>query len=161
MSGDRTMQDQTLKKHLTDLLEWGAAHLAIEPVLRGFPAAHAGTQAGAIRHTPWEILEHMRLAQRDVMDVLQTQGHVSPAWPEGFWPSTRSPQDSAEWTGSVERFLDELAAVRALVSSHETNLYAASPRGSGGTVLREILFLADHNVYHLGQLIVLRQAFGE
>jgi len=160
MTWDRDMHTQTLKEHLTDLLEWGAAHLAIEPVLRAFPAAHAGTQAGAIHHTPWEILEHMRLAQHDVIEVLQTPGHVSPVWPEGFWPSTRSPSDSAEWTGSVERFLDELAAIRAWVSSRETDLYAASPRGSGDTVLREILFLADHNVYHLGQLIVLQQAVG-
>lgn len=158
MTWTHDTDSEVLRKHLADLLEWGAAHLAIEIVLRSFPAAHAGTQAGAIHHTAWEIIEHMRIAQQDVIRVLHVPGHVSPSWPDGFWPKTRFPSDTGQWAISVESFLVDLSAVRASVCDPKLDLYAASPRGTGDTVLREILFLADHNVYHVGQLVVLRQA---
>jgi len=153
-------QDQSLREHLLYLLGGGGAHADFDSSIAGLPAARRGVRPHGLPYSPWELLEHMRLAQWDILEFSRNPQHVSPDFPSGYWPSTLAPPDDAAWDRSVAAFRSDLAAMRKLVEDPSADLYARIPHGDGQTILREALLVADHNAYHLGQLVLLRRLLG-
>jgi len=149
-----------LRQHLTDLLKGGAAHVHFADALEGFPAHQRGSFVQGLPHTGWQLLEHARIAQWDILEFSRNPKHVSPGFPGGYWPKTPAPPSEEEWNKSVRIFQRELQEMIDLVKNPRTDLYAKIPHGDGQTILREALVLADHNAYHLGQLVDLRRALG-
>jgi hypothetical protein len=152
------MSEEILRRQLVAQLDGGQAYKPIEDAIRGFPAELAGCKPETILHTPWEILEHLRIAQWDILRFTIDPDHVTPPWPDQHWPKTEAPDDPDEWHRSIETFLQELREVKRLAQDPETDLFRRIPHGTGQTVLREILLVADHNAYHLGQLMLIRRA---
>ena len=149
-----------LRQHLIDVLKGGSAHVQFMDALEGFPSNRRGTFAPGLPHTGWQLLEHARIAQWDILEFSRNPKHVSPGFPEGYWPKTPGPPTEADWDKSVQSFQHDLDEIVDLVKSARTDLFAKIPHGDGQTILREALVLADHNAYHLGQLVDLRRALG-
>ena len=149
-----------LREHLVNLLKGGGAHVHFMDALDGFPEAKRGAFVEGLKHTGWQLMEHVRIAQWDILEFSRNPKHVSPGFPEGYWPKTPVPPDDAAWEKSVLAFQHDLQEMIRLVKNPKTDLYAALPHGDGQTILRQALVLADHNSYHLGQLIDLRRALG-
>ena len=152
--------DQSLRQHLLYLLRDGGAHAKFEDAIKNFPAQFRGRKVANFPHTAWMLLEHMRIAQWDILEFSRNAKHVSPGFPEGYWPKTPGPPDAAAWDKSLEAFQRDLDEMVGLVKNPKTDLCATIPHGDGQTILREALLLADHNAYHLGQLVDLRRALG-
>lgn len=152
--------DQALREQLVALLKGGGAHVHFMDALDGFPEAKRGTFVEGLAHTGWQLIEHVRIAQWDIVEFSRDAKHVSPGFPEGYWPKTPVPPDQAAWQKSVEAFQQDLEEMIKLVNNPKTDLYMVIPHGDGQTILRQALLLADHNAYHLGQLIDLRRALG-
>ena len=140
-----------LRKHLLYLLGGGGAHIDFDSVVAGWPATLRGKRPKGLPHTGWQLLEHMRLAQWDILEFSRNPEHVSPEWPEGYWPASDAPPGASSWSQSVKAFQTDLKAMMNLVKNPRTDLYARIPHGDGQTILREALLVADHNAYHLGQ----------
>jgi hypothetical protein len=158
--GETKLRDQALREHLVHLLKGGGAHVHFMDALDGFPPHKRGAYAEGLPHTGWQLLEHARLAQWDILEFSRNPKHVSPEFPEGYWPKTPGPQTEEEWTDSLWAFRRDLREMVRLVENPRTDLCAKIPHGQGQTILREALVLADHNSYHLGQLVDLRRALG-
>jgi len=156
----RKTDDAILRQHLVNLLRGRGAHVDFEKAMAGLPAALRGARHAKLPFTPWRLLEHMRIAQWDILEFSRDAKHVSPEWPEGYWPTSDGPASAAAWEASVAAFRRDLARMEALVKNPRTNLYARIPHGTGQTILREALLVADHNSYHLGQLVLLRRLLG-
>ncbi len=152
------MNGEVLRRQLVAQLDGGQAYTPMEEAIRGFPVALAGRKPPGVSHTPWEILEHMRIAQWDILRFTIDPDHVSPPWPDEHWPKSDAPEDADAWHQPVEAFLRELDEVRDLAWDPETDLFRRIPHGTGQTALREVLLVADHNAYHLGQLMLIRRA---
>src|SRR5579862_9900823 len=144
--------DKALREHLLSLLTGGNAHTTFEATLKGLPVALRGKRPKGAAHSPWEILEHMRIAQWDILEFSRDAAHKSPEWPTGYWPAKPAPPNSRAWAKTLAAFRSDLAAMCALVADESTDLYAKIPHGDGQTILREALLVADHNSYHLGEL---------
>jgi len=152
--------DRELREQVVYLLKGGGAHVHFMDALDDFPPAKYGTFAVGLPHTGWQLLEHARLAQWDILEFSRNPKHVSPPFPAGYWPKTPTPASEKEWEDSVAAFQRDLQAMVRLVQSPKTDLFAKIPHGQGQCILREALVLADHNAYHLGQLVNLRRALG-
>jgi hypothetical protein len=152
--------DTALREHMIDLLKGGSAHVQFMDALEEFPSNKRGTFAPGLPHTGWQLLEHSRIAQWDILEFSRNPQHVSPGFPEGYWPKTPGPPSDADWDKSVQQFQRDLDEMVALVKNSRTDLFAKIHHGDSQTVLREALVLADHNAYHLGQLVDLRRALG-
>jgi uncharacterized damage-inducible protein DinB len=152
--------DNSLRKHLLSLLNAGNAHLDFDSAIKDFPADLRGKRPKGSPHSPWEILEHMRLAQWDILEFTRNPEHVSPDFPSGYWPTTPEPPNNKAWNKSADAFRADLKAMSELVANKSTDLFTPIPHGDGQTVLREALLVADHNAYHLGQLVLLRRQLG-
>lgn len=152
--------DKDLRKHLLYLLRGGGAHLKFDDAIAGLPAELRGVKPAESPHTLWQLLEHMRIAQWDILEFSRNSKHVSPEWPAGYWPQSQSPRDDEEWEESVGSFRVDLKAMQKLVTDSSTDLFARIPHGEGQTILREALLVADHNAYHLGQLVLTRRWLG-
>jgi len=150
-------QEKALRQHVIELLAGGHAHAQFDAAVKNLPAALRGKRPEGAGHSPWEILEHLRIAQWDILEFSRNPGHRSPEWPGGYWPATAAPPDARAWDKSVRAFHRDLAAMRALVENPATDLFARIPHGDSQTILREALLVADHNAYHLGELILLRR----
>ena len=150
-------KDKALREHLLYLLDGGGAHAKFEDVIKDFPGKLRGQKVSGVPYTAWMVLEHMRIAQWDILEFSRNRKHISPKWPEGHWPKSEAPPSAGAWSTSIKQFQKDLKAMRALVSNPKTDLYAQLPWGDGQTVLREALLVADHNAYHLGQLMFLRK----
>jgi hypothetical protein len=153
-------KDKLLREHLVYLLRDGGAHAKFDDVVADFPVELRGKKVKNLPYSAWMLLEHMRLAQWDILEFSRNKKHVSPAWPEGYWPKAPDPPDAAAWAASVRQFRKDLKAVEALVRNPKTDLYAKIPWGDGQTILRETLLVADHNAYHLGELLAVRRLLG-
>jgi hypothetical protein len=153
-------QNRALRDHLLYLLRGGGAHVGFEKTVGGLPPELRGKKAPGLPHTIWQLLEHLRLAQWDILEFSRSRDHVSPDFPAGYWPKTEAPPDNAAWERSLEAFRKDLKAMQDLVDDPKTDLYAKIPWGDGQTILREALLVADHNAYHLGQIVNVRQALG-
>jgi hypothetical protein len=156
----RTNPDHDLRKQLANLLKGGQAHVHFSDAAEGFPLRKRGVLVKGLPHTAWQLLEHARIAQRDILEFSRNPDHVSPDFPEGYWPKTPIPPNPAAWDNSVRDFHYDLLQMIALVENPKTDLHAPIPHGHGQNILREALVLADHNSYHLGQLVDLRRALG-
>ncbi len=152
--------EKSLRKHLHELLEGGSAHAKFDDVIKNLPAKLRATKPANFPHSPWMLLEHMRLAQWDILEFSRNAKHVSPPWPSGYWPKTEGPLNAASWDKSVQQFRRDLKAMQNLVMNPKTDLFARIPWGDGQTILREALLVADHNAYHLGQLMDVRRLLG-
>jgi hypothetical protein len=152
--------DKPLRDHLLYLLKGGGAHINFDDAVGDWTLQLAGVKVANFPHTAWMLLEHMRLAQWDILDFSRNSKHVSPPWPEGYWPKSAAPPDEKAWTTSTAAFKKDLRTMQRLVSDQKVDLYARIPWGDGQTILREALLLADHNAYHLGQLVMLGKSIG-
>lgn len=159
-AGEERTNDKALREHLEYLLKGGGAHVHFEDALAAFPESKRGVFAKGLPHTGWQILEHLRIAQWDILEFSRNAKHVSPDFPGGYWPKTPLPPSDAAWEKSWKSFQSDLSEMIALVKNPKTNLFEKIPHGDGQTILREALLLADHNAYHLGQLVDLRRALG-
>ncbi len=153
-------QDQSVREHLLYLLSGGGAHAKFDDAVAKLPSDLRGKKPRGLPYSPWMLLEHMRIAQSDILEFSRNREHVSPAWPEGYWPESAAPAKDAAWNKSVRQFRVDLKAMQDLVADASTDLYAKIPWGDGQTILREALLVADHNAYHLGELIVTRRLLG-
>ena len=152
--------DKILREHLVDLINGGNAHAGFEAAIKDLPSELRGKTPKGAEHSPWQILDHLRIAQWDILEFSRNAKHESPKWPEGYWPATAAPADDKAWDKSVREFRRDMKALCELISDPATDLYAKIPHGTGQTVLREALLVADHNAYHLGQLVVIRRLLG-
>jgi hypothetical protein len=153
-------QTSALREHLLYLLRGGGAHLDFEKAVAGLPPELRGVRPAGLPHSPWRLLEHLRLAQWDILEFCRNPRHVSPPFPEGYWPEGDAPPDSDAWGRSVNAFRADLRSMEALVADPASDLFTPLPHGEGQTLLREALLVADHNAYHLGQLVVVRRLLG-
>ncbi|HEX4612834.1 MAG TPA: DinB family protein [Urbifossiella sp.] len=155
-----TDPQKSLRDHVLDLLRGGSAHLSFDKAVEGVPPHLRGAKVEPVPHTPWRLLEHLRIAQWDILQFTTDPKHTSPAWPEGYWPDGDAPPDDAAWDRTVAAYRTDSKAVQALVADPNTDLFARVPGGDGQTVLREAFLVADHAAYHLGQLVVVRRLLG-
>ena len=154
------MNDQALREHLLYLLGGGGAHLGFDDAIADLPKELRGAKPQGVPHTPWRLLEHMRICQWDILEFSRNPDHVSPEFPDGYWPDDDAPPTAEAWDNSIQAFRADLQAMQDLVADPDTDLFAAIPHGDGQTILREALLVADHNAYHLGQLVVVRRCLG-
>lgn len=150
--------DRALRDQLLALLRGGNAHAAFDQAIADFPESSQGVRPPGVPYSGWELLEHMRIAQWDILEFSRNPDHQSPDWPSGYWPPESNPPGRDAWKKSVEDFRADLAAMEELVST--ADLFRPLPWGEGQTVLREALLVGDHNAYHLGQLILVRKLLG-
>ena len=146
-----------LRQHLISLLTKAEAHVDVRSELKDFPVELRGRKPAGAPHTPWQLLEHMRIAQWNILEFSRNAKHSSPKWPDEYWPKVDAPPDSRAWDKSVKQFLADLESLCDMVSDPKYELASAIPHGDGQTYLREALLVADHNAYHLGQLVMVRR----
>ena len=149
-----------LKEHVLDLLVGEGAHVNFDSAVKDLPVELRGKRPEGGAHSPWEVLEHLRIAQWDILEFTRNPQHVSPEFPGGYWPSTQAPGSEKAWEDSADAFRKDLRELAELVADESIDLLAAIPHGDGKTVLREALLAADHNAYHLGQLVEMRRVLG-
>jgi len=144
-----------LREHLLELLDGASAHIDLKSALSDFPTDQINERPAGSPRSAWDLLEHLRIAQWDILEFSRDGRHVSPAFPDGYWSGKEgTPED---WNESVKAVLADLQAMRDLVADEAIDLLAPIPHGDGQTVLREALLVADHNAYHLGQIMLLKK----
>jgi hypothetical protein len=151
-------RDAALREHVLYLLRGGGAHVQFDEVVKDFPVEHVNGKVEGVPYTPWQVLEHMRIGQWDILEFSRDAAHVSPPWPEGYWADKNLEADGETWRKSVEAYRADLKTMCDLVADPATDLFARIPHGTDQTILREALLVADHNAYHLGVLVVLKRA---
>jgi DinB superfamily len=147
--------DKALRDHLLELLEGKSAHIGLEPALKDFPADKINEKVGGSPHTAWQLLEHIRIAQWDILDFSRNANYKQMKWPDDYWPKKDGTAD--QWHDSLRQVLSELQEMRDLVANASVDLFAKIPWGNGQTILREALLIADHNAYHLGQIVLINR----
>jgi DinB superfamily len=152
--------NHSLRQHLIDLLSGGNAHAKFDDVIKNLPPKLRGAKPENFPHSPWMLLEHLRIAQEDILDFSRNPKYKAPKWPDDYWAKNPAPPSAAAWTKSVQQFRADAKAMQKLVADHKTDLFAPIPWGDGQTILREALLVADHNAYHLGQLLDVRRLLG-
>lgn len=156
-------KDRALRKHVLALLASSEAHIGIDDAVAGIPPHLVGVRPAGAAHTAWQLLEHLRICQRDILEFSRNPKHVSPAWPDGYWPATGTPPDDEAWQKSIAALHADLRAIKNLVADPKRDLFArVNHRDAKAkhTLLREALLIADHNAYHIGQLVLLRRLLG-
>jgi uncharacterized damage-inducible protein DinB len=153
--------DSALREQLAKLLDWEDAHVGFERAVRGLPARLRGKTPAGMEHSAWQLVEHMRIAQHDILDFCRNPGyHHKMKWPDDYWPRSPAPPSAAAWKKSLAAFRRDLRSLQKLARDPKLDLFARIPHGSGQTYLRELLLVADHNAYHVGQLVAVRKALG-
>lgn len=154
------MSDRALREHVAALLGWEDAHAGLEQIVDGIPDDMWSAAASGLPYSLWQLLEHLRLAQCDILDFCRNPGYSRPRWPEDYWPGEPAPPDAAAPARSIAACLQDRQALIALAGDERTDLFARVPHGTGQTYLRELLLVADHTSYHLGEMVVVRRALG-
>ena len=152
--------DSALRRQLAGFLSEAHAHADFDTAIKAFPAKLRGKKPAGSPHTAWQLLEHMRIAQWDILEFSRDARHVSPKWPEGYWPDSAEPPSDAAWNASVRRFRADRKVMQKLIADPKRDLFARIPQGDDQTLLREALLVLDHNAYHLGQFLLLRKMLG-
>jgi len=152
--------DKALRQHVVKLLQGGDAHADFDTATKNVPADLRGKRPDGAEHSLWEVIEHLRIAQRDILEFSRNAKHKSPEFPDGYWPRTQTPPNDKAWDQSVKAFRKDLESMCELVANESTDLFAKIPHGDGQTVLREALVAADHNAYHIGEFVLLRRLLG-
>ena len=153
-------QDQSLRNHLTRLLDWHDAHADFDQVVANLPAHMQGVRPDGLPYSLWQLLEHIRLAQVDILDFCRNPQYQQPAWPADYWPQTEAPPAPDAWERSVAAFRADRQALSEMVAEPELDLFAEIDHGEGQTYLREVLLAADHGAYHLGEMVAIRRLLG-
>lgn len=153
--------NEQLREHLLYLLDGGGAHATFDDVVKNMPEKLRGVKPDGLEHSAWMLLEHLRLAQWDILEFSRNSKYKAPEWPKDYWPKTQAPPSAAAWDKSIHQSRKDLKAMQDLVANPKTDLFARIPWGDGQTILREALLLADHNAYHIGQLVDLRRLLGD
>jgi hypothetical protein len=153
-------QDQSLRNHLTRLLDWHDAHADFDQVVANVPADMQGVRPNGLPYSLWQLLEHMRLAQADILDFCRNPQYQQPEFPAGYWPPTDAPPAADAWEQSVAVFKTDRQALIDMVADPELDLFAEIKHGEGQTYLREVLLAADHGAYHLGEMVAIRRLLG-
>ncbi len=146
-----------LRGHLDSILSMEGAHISFDAAVADFPAALVGAKPAGAPHSAWELLEHMRIAQEDILDFSRNPGYRDKTFPDDYWPPSAEPPSEEAWQQSVQQFRMNLRQMRALIADPSQDLFVRISHGTGQTLLREALLVADHNAYHLGQLVMLRK----
>ena len=149
--------DAALREQLRRILSWQDAHAGFDKAVEGLAPHLRGARVQGFSHSAWQLLEHLRLAQFDILDFSRNPNYHELAWPDDYWPKSPEPPSDRAWDESVAAFRKDRAEMQALAADESIDLFAKIPHGSGQTILREILLTADHNAYHVGQLVMLRQ----
>ena len=152
--------DASLRQHVISLLKEGNAHATFDDAVKDMPSDLRGKVPKGAEHSPWQLLEHLRIAQSDILEFSRDAKHKSPEWPKAYWPDKPEPPNEKAWDKSVHAFQKDMKAMCDLVSDKSTDLFAKIPHGDGQTIMREALLVADHNAYHVGQLVLVRRLLG-
>jgi len=150
-------QDQVLREQLLALLRGGNAHMRFDDAIADFPMKHINTKPPHVSYTPWHLLEHLRITQWDILEFVRDPNHVSPEWPTGYWPHPNQQAGKTQWQQTVDQFRIDLKSVEMLVTNPHTDFFAPIPHAPDYTIFREVLLVADHNAYHIGEFAILRQ----
>jgi uncharacterized damage-inducible protein DinB len=153
-------RDDLLRQHLISLFSESEAHLNFDQAVENIADDLRGKRPAGAAHSPWEVLEHMRITQRDILESTRKTNHVSPEFPAGYWPQTQKPPHRRAWDESASAFQDDGKAMIELIANKATDLFDPISTGEGRTILRQVLLAADHNAYHLGELVLLRRLLG-
>ncbi|MET0622384.1 MAG: DinB family protein [Pyrinomonadaceae bacterium] len=153
-------ETEALRQHLIKLLDWDDAHVDFDSVVDGIPARLRGRRPEGLPYSAWELLEHMRITQRDILDFCRYEVYDSPAWPDECWPKTPEPPSEKAWDDSVAAFRADRRTLTELITDPSIGLFAKIPHGTGQTYLREALLVADHSAYHLGEMVAVRRLLG-
>lgn len=153
--------DELLRAQLLALINGAQAHMTFEMIVANLPLAAANTRPPHFNYTPWHLVEHMRLAQYDILEFIVDPDYQSPPWPEGFWPAADQLVDQSGWQRSLAQYNQDLTRVLELIREPRTDFFAPLPHATGYTIFRQILLIADHNAYHLGELITMRQVLNQ
>jgi DinB superfamily len=154
------MNDAALRAHLTKLLAWHDAHVDFDAAVSDLPAALRGRVPPGAPYSIWQLVEHLRLAQHDILDFCVNPDYKEMRWPDDYWPADPAPPDDRAWSGALDRYQRDLATVQKLAADPAIDLCSTIPHGSGQTYLREILLVADHAAYHIGQIVIVRRLLG-
>jgi uncharacterized damage-inducible protein DinB len=161
MDGEATNAELgALRAHLVRVLDSRDAHVDFDSTVSDIPPDRRGEQPEALPFSLWQLLEHMRIAQHDILDFCRNPTYVEKRWPDDYWPKTPAPPGAGAWDASVAAFKRDLEAMKQLASDAAVDLFAKIPHGAGQTYLREVLLVADHNAYHLGQMVAVRRLLG-
>ena len=152
--------DAPLREMLSRMLAWEDAHAGFESTLKDFPESARGKQPEGLPYSAWQLLEHLRITQHDILDFCVNPDYKEIEWPRDYWPSAAAPPSSSAWDDSVGKFLADRAALQKLAGDTSVDLFARIPHGSGQTFLRELILVADHTSYHVGQLVLVRRLLG-
>jgi hypothetical protein len=153
-------QSEILREQLVKLLDWQDAHVNFDAAVEGIPLLLQGVRPEGLPYSPWELLEHMRLTQSDILNFFQNPEYKAPEWPDEYWPKATSPPTQNDWQESINAFRADRQSIQSLIADPALDLYAKIPHGDGQTYLREVLLVADHSAYHVGELIALRRLLG-
>ena len=152
--------DAPLREQLGRLLAWQDAHVSFDTAIAGIPAVSRGKRPRGAAHSPWQILEHLRRAQRDILDFCRDPDYEEKDWPADYWPATPTPPSASAWNDSIRRYREDRKALQELAADTKMDFFARIPHGDGQTYLRELLLAADHAAYHVGELVVVRRLLG-
>lgn len=155
MNSDLAIRDQAAK-----LLDWGAAHVTFEKAVARITPRLRGVVPPGLEHSAWQLVEHLRIAQADILEFCRSARYKAKKWPDDYWPSSSAPKTGAAWTASIAAFRRDRRALQRLAKDRSIDLFATIPHGTGQTYLREILLIADHTAYHVGQIVLVRRALG-
>lgn len=153
-------RDVALRKQLAELPTWGAAHVTFEKAVAGIPPRLRGVVPAGLPHSAWQLLEHLRLGQADILAFCRSPKYKEKKWPDDYWPKSEAPRNAAAWAASIAAFKRDRRALQRLARDRTVDLLETIPHGSGQTYLRELLLIADHTAYHVGQLVLVRRALG-
>ena len=148
---------EQLRRQLVDAIRGHQAHIDFDSAIKDFPSEMRGIKPPGVPHTAWQLLEHMRIAQNDILEFSRNPRHQSPKWPDEYWPQTEAPPSNEAWTNSVKSFRQDAEEMTKLVGDPQIDLFQPFAHGEGQTLLREALLVASHNSYHLGQLMFLKK----
>jgi uncharacterized damage-inducible protein DinB len=153
-------QDTAIRDHAAKLLDWGDAHVTFEKAVAGIAPRLRGVVPPGLEHSAWQLLEHVRIAQEDILDFCRNAKYREKKWPDDYWPRSVAPKTAAAWKASIAAFKRDRRGLQQLAKNRTIDLFAKIPHGSGQTYMREILLIADHTAYHVGQVILVRRALG-
>jgi uncharacterized damage-inducible protein DinB len=150
-----------LRQQIADLLAWEEAHVGFDRAVKGIAPRYRGVVPDGLTHSPWQLLEHLRIAQADILEFCRSSRYKTKKWPDDYWAPSAKPPSAAAWTRSIAAFRRDRAALQRLARNPRIDLFARIPHGTGQTCLRELLLIADHTAYHVGQLVLVRRALGD
>jgi hypothetical protein len=153
------MNDRALRQHLQRALDWSDAHATFDDAVRDVPESARGVRPPGVAHSLWQLVDHIRRTQADILDFCRNPAYREPDYEE-YWPPSPAPNDAATWDASLAAVRRDREAMKALAGDASVDLFARIPHGSGQTYLREIVLVIDHTAYHVGQLILARRVLG-